>query len=494
MGAPARQALALTLVFTSLALAVVLRHEPWLDEIQMWTLARTAPDADGFLHSLRFGGHPWLWPALVYGVSHLSGDVLAMQLAHLALAVATVWTVARFAPFTPLQKWLFAAGYYPLFEYAAISRNYAIGMLCVVLACTAWCALPRRYLAMGAALFVLAQTQVYGTILALAFAAVLAGRGLLYPGGRSGTRWVAAVALALAGVAIAVWQMVPAAGSGYLVPWHLDLDPERTRSALAAIVRGVLPLSWPGPHFWNTQVLDAWPRAQWMAGAAILCAPLLLYRRRPVPLSFWVLAAGGLFAFTYAKYLGLARHLGYFFLAWVVVHWVAATADRVRAGEGELVPGGAVRSGVFTALLALNAVAGIYAAGMDLARPFSTGREAAALVRSLGLQDLALAGHPDYCVAPLAEWLGRPMYFPQASRTARVVIYDDARRRVSRQDAVTAIRAFRADRGVDVLAVFNYPVPDGNPDFRAVGHVGPGIVRREEFWLYRVGPATGGGG
>ena len=56
-----------------------------------------------------------------------------MQVVHLLIATASVTLVALRAPFTWLQKALLAAGYFTVFEYGVISRNYALGVLLLAL-------------------------------------------------------------------------------------------------------------------------------------------------------------------------------------------------------------------------------------------------------------------------------------------------------------------------------------------------------------------------
>ena len=58
------------------------------------------------------------------------------QLALVAMiAAALVYVVARWAPFSKVNKTLFAFGYFPFFEYAVIARSYGLLFLLLMIAC-----------------------------------------------------------------------------------------------------------------------------------------------------------------------------------------------------------------------------------------------------------------------------------------------------------------------------------------------------------------------
>src|SRR5688572_5900249 len=128
-------ALAVTLLYVALAGAKVLRHVMWRDEWRAWMIARNSASIAELVENLRYDGHPGLWYTILYALSRIERDPLAMKLAHVAIAGAAVWIVARHSPFTRLQRLLFAFGYFAFFEYATISRAYGLGLLLSVAAC-----------------------------------------------------------------------------------------------------------------------------------------------------------------------------------------------------------------------------------------------------------------------------------------------------------------------------------------------------------------------
>ena len=195
-----------------------------------------------------------------------------MQLAHLVLAGGAAFVFARWAPLGRRERALFTLGYFPFYEYAVISRHYAAGAVLAWLACAA--ALSRRpALALGAALGLLCQTTVYGYILALAI-----GCGWLLD------RWLrrrelaplprgeaaAGLVLALAGAVAGLVQLIPLPGTSFAPGWRFGWDPAQAGQVLRMPWRAFVPLPRLDLHFWNTNLLDAWPGLQTLAGLLML--------------------------------------------------------------------------------------------------------------------------------------------------------------------------------------------------------------------------------
>ncbi|MEO0458839.1 MAG: hypothetical protein AAF152_19975, partial [Cyanobacteria bacterium P01_A01_bin.114] len=128
--------LSLTGIFAVIGLVGVLRHEMWRDELQAWLLARDSTSIIDLFQNTRTEAHPALWHLCLYGLAQISHNPLIMQLFHLTVATASVYLIARFSPFTQLQRTLLAFGYFSLYEYAVISRSYALGVFFVFLFCS----------------------------------------------------------------------------------------------------------------------------------------------------------------------------------------------------------------------------------------------------------------------------------------------------------------------------------------------------------------------
>src|SRR5207302_6171201 len=111
------------------------RHPMWLDEAQAWCVARDAHSLRELFWNMRYDGHPALWYLCLFGVTRLTHNPVAMQILHVTIATMTVALIAWRSPFAPFERWLLAFGYLFAFEYAVISRGYAVGVFLVFMIC-----------------------------------------------------------------------------------------------------------------------------------------------------------------------------------------------------------------------------------------------------------------------------------------------------------------------------------------------------------------------
>jgi hypothetical protein len=155
-------------------------HEMWRDEMQSWLIARSSLTLSELRDAIRYEGHPALWYLLLYGVTRLTQRPEAMQLLHVVIGSGCAFVFARSAPFPRWARLCFVLGYFSVYEYGVISRNYSIGIFLLFVAAAL---LPRRHerpWLLGLLLALAAQTTAMALIVAAArgygFRAVCRGR------------------------------------------------------------------------------------------------------------------------------------------------------------------------------------------------------------------------------------------------------------------------------------------------------------------------------
>jgi hypothetical protein len=109
---PARTSAALPIVTLAalVGLVTMLRHEWWRDEAFPWLLVRESHSVGEMLATIHDVGHPWLYYLLVYGLHRIAPSPLALSLANLLVAVLAIALFVQAAPFTRVQKLMFALG------------------------------------------------------------------------------------------------------------------------------------------------------------------------------------------------------------------------------------------------------------------------------------------------------------------------------------------------------------------------------------------------
>jgi hypothetical protein len=488
---PRQAPLALTGAFLAVLVLVVLHHEPWRDEAEFWLIARTSTSVAELRDNLQYANQTRLWPGLLYGLARVTGRIEAMQLFHAALAAAAVGLFARFAPFRPFAKVLFAFGYYPLFEYGVIARAYSLGVLLTFAACVLFARRPRPYVGLGLCLFLLAQTSAFAAIVAAAFALAAAADDLIgqpRPGEVvSPWRLASLGAVAASGIALSVVQMIAPADGAFAFQWDTSTSPSALAGTARHLWRAYVPLPRPILHFWNTNVLDggvAWPA---VLGLALWAAAAWSFLARPAALVFHVAGTAALLLFAHTNHFASLRHVGHLYLLLVAAAWIASGGRRGRLGwpEGVRPPPRGLVQATGVVLLVVHMAAGVFAAGMDVVHPFSGGPAVARLLESRGYAELPLFVDPSFIAPPVVAHLGRPFYEPGSRRWGFFVVWD-GRRGLERLDVPIEAQELARELAQPVVLLSNRPIGRRRAPFTRVAEIAGCIVETEQYHVYLV--------
>jgi len=438
----------LTAAFAAVAFFGLLHHEMWRNEIQAWLIARDSTSLIDLCKNLKYENHPCLWYLCLIPLTRIFADPFAMGIMHISIASCAVFVFARFAPFTNLQKILFAFGYYSLFEYGIISRGYELGNLFLFTFCALY-AMPRRnYLLLFGALSLLANTSICGTIIALALAgALLFCRVTKYDTAAQGKYMLPAILLFCSALVLAVAQMMPASDGFHGYSLHSDPGFRAIfgRALFAAVgtAMGYLPIPCDGLYFYGSSIFGQSKVLYWLACicAVSFTAAFAYGLRKHTPfLIAYLLGMVGLVGFSAVFSFGYVWHFGQQFMLLIACLWLAGQA----LGQG--------KNGFLTALLAVQSLVGAYAYAMDFSYPFSQCREAANYIqKDPQLSKLPIAGFPDFAMSPLCAWLKRPMYFLQSESMGTYVAWNGKRKHALEVDREAALLNFAKRTGSFLL-------------------------------------------
>jgi hypothetical protein len=475
--------------FAALLGALLGRHEMWRDELQAWMLARDSGSIADLWRNTRYEGHPLLWHLLLLAPAHLFASPAAMQALHWLVATSAAAVVLLRAPFSLPVRVLLVFSYLPLFEYGVVSRNYALTVLGLWLAC-AGLASSRSAWPTVAAASLAANASPLGIVLAPAIGAAIA----LTPAWRR--RRALPLAVLAAGVAVAAWQCLPPSDYEHAREWVWSLGAERVAYVLRGYAVALIPVPADELHFWGSSaLLPAYPFPADNVGSIAAFAGVLValavavvaqaVRPSARALAAWLVGVASLLLFSYVKLPGALRHHGFLWVLAVACLWLAA-AD------------GAVGRRRQTLLLAPLLVVGVWAAAIaawrDWREPFSGARCAAEEIRRQGLDRLPVVGSPDYAVSAVAGYLPRgKLFYPASRREGSFVIWnlERAGQNALTQSEVVAVAKAR-DRGEGVVLLLNERLAAGLAGTcRETVHCGPAIVGDEELWGYLCGgPST----
>lgn len=491
------------LFLISLAYVTLLHHEMWRDELHAWLIATGSASLGDLFQNIQDERHPALWNLSLYMLSRLSEMPIVMQVFHILLATAGIYLFTRFAPFSKLQKFCFAFGYFPFYEYGVISRGYVIGLVCLF----AFCALQSRphkhSLVQACALALLANTSIYGAMIAFAFGIYLVVDWLTALRAKQGWEKSRILLLSLfivgLGVATSIVQIMPPPDSSFQV---LERTTKRTTSlsatqvgkTLTAVERSYVPIPRQGLHFWNTNILeDDRPRVQRLLSIGLLGLAVLILVRTPVTLVVYGVATVELLALTHLTEYGIQphgglRHVGHLFLVLVGCLWISLS----RFGGTNLAPlrtaifplSKAMSVGMVTVLFAEHAFAGILAVRADLQYAFSASKDVAQFLKEHQMTDMFIIGSRDYAASSVAGYLNRALYYAEGDRLGTFVVWK-GRRSVSSRELIQKAEDFATLEHQDVLLVLNYDLGPEADDLVKIRSFDQSIVKDEGYVLYR---------
>lgn len=470
----------------------LLLHELWRDEAWLWVVVTESRSLADLFVPLARSGQGYLFPLLCYLARQVSTSPLVMQALHLLLAGAAAFVFAGWAPFGRRERALFVLGYFPFYEYAVLSRHYVLGALLLWVACAA--VRGRRPVLLGAALGLICQTTVYGFILALAVACAAAAewffsedlrdiRDIKDPrDSRDRLSWAGVAAgavLALAGGVAGLVQLIPLPGTSFAPEWHFGWEPAQALKVLATPWRAFVPLPLLKVQFWNTNLLDASPGLQAVAGVLVLALAVALLWHRKAALLAFCLGTAGILAFGYVKYAGVLRHQGHEWLLFAAALWLSGAPFLREEGRRSW------RSRVLLVLLLVHIFAGIWASWMDLRHPFSNGAATAELIRVEGLDRFPLLGHREPPAATVSLALGRPLFSPSRGRFVTYPDWGPEQREMSDPEVRCAARELARREGGDIVLVINRELPPWDELDPAGSRTGA-IQSSEDYHLYRL--------
>jgi len=403
---PFSRTLPILAVFVIVSAAGLYYHELFLDEVQHFLVGRDSSSLSSMYWNMRYDGHPRLWNACLYVIAHfITPHYAGMQVFHLLLTTLAAYILLRYAPFSLVMKVLILSGYYFLFEYNVLSRNYGPG-ICLLFAALVLLERPdKNLLWLGGLIFLMCNMHLFFTFASLGiFLSLLPS---YYKSGLWRTRkFILFSGMVLLGVILAAVQFqTPAEDNFFQFGPARWLHGENFFFSLRGLVKGWLPIPQSsGGHFWNNYWLNETrvPSLVWGAlflgllifpGAVLRDSrkALIFYYSSLLPLLFFFMVTN----FTASRYFGM-----------VYVYFLAAAWMKGGISTGPVL----LRIGVYF-VLCLHTVIGLYALSDDMLRPFSESRDAAAYLSEHGLAEQHLA--VDGCIAGpmLCAYLEKKVYY-----------------------------------------------------------------------------------
>lgn len=426
---PARRTLrtriALRITFTAYLVVsgyTMIHHELSGDEVHSWNIVKGSATFPDLIHNSRYEGHPPGWYTLLWPLSRLTHDAAAIQVLHWAIASLVAFLIIFCSPLPFLTRILVPFGYYFLFEYAILSRNYAIGVL---LGCGI-CFLLSVNLRYGTSLYYILLFCMSNTHL---LAAVLAGSLHLYfllrmrhRGRKSG----ALVGHALLGVLVllpSVYFIFPPADSALnIASWREKWTAQQVVAFGQVPLKCFLPVpAWWDYNFWNTQFLlearnshSIFRLVNRLVVVLVLGSAFYVLWKNKASLMLFVTNLGLSFIIAATAFpLLTARYSGFIYIGFILALWLyCAEEPCLTRGQAVLVH----------ALLVVQVVGGVFAAWKDIRLPFANLFRVVELIKEVPPDSRLVTDY--WTMNAYVAFTDKPIYCVDMQRELSFILWD----------------------------------------------------------------------
>lgn len=312
------------LIFIALSLLLVLNHEPWRDESSQWLIARDSQDLVSFFHLIGYGGNIGLWPLILFALAKLGLPYFSMSALHSLLMLTAVAVFISYAPFSKIQKFLFAFGYYPLYEYNVIARCYVLSVLFLFLIAMLYKNRFAKPVFYALLVLLLANTNVHSLVMAIVLGGVYVYELVSAQKFRICKRDLIPVAIIIFGISLAIFQLLPHPDQNQdAARWNLDLSTEHISTSPRAVIGAFLPIPRLKINFWAPKLLRRPLSLMLLLGLPLFLFSLSFFIKKPRPLLIYLLSCTGLFGIFFFKIPGSLRHHGLIFIFFIFSLWIA---------------------------------------------------------------------------------------------------------------------------------------------------------------------------
>jgi hypothetical protein len=394
----------------------IFNHELWLDEAQHFLIARDSDSLKSVYYNMQYDGHVRLWNFLLFFITHyISSNPLAMQVFHLLVINATVFIFLRFAPFTMTAKLLIIFGYFFLYEYDVISRNYALGILFFFTCCALLGDLEKNILWIGVLLILMCNTHLFyvfaaGSLFLYIFCKKFRSKSI-------DKRFFIFLSLFLVGVISVIIQIKIPPDNTYFHPNQTEWDSANNLfSAFYGFAKGLLPIpSANHGDFWNHFLFDglAVPIKLFISAFLLTYSISLFYKNKPV-LLFYLSAVLMLMLFLYISQMRASRYFGIFFIFFLSASWLDAD-ERDNIFSISFFKERSLKQklsfGFAYFVLVCHIFSGIYAWLIDVQRPFTEAKNVAAFIKSNHFDDSIIVVDGYGAGPALSAYLGKKVFY-----------------------------------------------------------------------------------
>lgn len=393
-------------LYVIVAAFAIARHELSGDEIHSWNITKASGSISDLINNTRYEGHPPVWYLILWSISKFTHNLAFVQVAQLIIASSVVFIVLFYSPFPLITRVLIPFGYYFLFEYGILSRNYAIGVLPAFCVCYILQKdFKYKLLLYYALLFFMSNTHLLALVLAgsLHFYFLL----LNFEKKKKVSKLFPHILLGTLVFLPALYFIFPPSDSGLTVRILISRFDNHYLGIIAnAPLRTFIPIpAWWEYNFWNTQFLLALQAKNsvlrpltLLLSLGILGVVWLVLKDSKKSLSLFVVNLFLTFIVAVIFPLTTQRYIGFIYIGFIAAYWL-------RCYE---MPVNRINTWLINILFGIHVVAGVFTISKDIRLPFSNFYRVNELINEVPVNEKIVTDY--WCVNTISAFTDTAFY------------------------------------------------------------------------------------
>ncbi|MEP7167875.1 MAG: hypothetical protein ABI855_00745 [Bacteroidota bacterium] len=484
----------------------ILHHEMWLDEMHHFLLARDSNSLSELYFNARYDGHPLLWNILLWIITRFTHDPFYMQLIHIVISTSAVIIFLRNAPFTDVFKTLFVFSYFIFYEYNIISRNYAISVLFLFIACSFLCSNKRKYHAILISLLLVSCTHLFSLMCAASLFLVTIVLYLHDSDKKSSkVKFGILCLLFIIGFVFIFYSIIPPTDH-FLKQYDTDpyLSLKRIGKAFSIFFKGLFHIpDFFKYHFWNTNLLvDISKNFSIIPSLLCFVVPLILFYDKPLSLLVFYLSSILIAVFIFwSPIIAGVRYFGYIFLLIIISLWLSEYTRTENLFFSEELSKKISKFNLrfkipfIYAIIFVQVISAGIAYSLDIANPFSEGKDVAKFILKNNLKEKIIVVSNQSSGPPISGYLDKKIFYPETNQFGSFCKWNTNPFVIDNATLISRLSELNEDDFVLVMndTIFSSKVNSESMVFSNekikifyLSKFDEGIVRSENYWLYEV--------
>ena len=474
----------------------MLHHELWGDEIHSWNIAKASLSFFDLLSNTRYEGHPPIWYVMLWSISKLTHDPVALQFLNLIISCAIVFIILFYSPFPIIIKALIPFGYFFIFEYSILSRNYAISILIAFCICIIIHKDFKKKIAVYyVLLFLLSNTHLLSLLLAASFHLYFLLQ--LKEQHKKYKLLLLHSFIAIVVFLPAVYFIFPPAdsslGTNY---WLTRWKSIQLLSIVQLPVRAFIPIPlWAEYHFWDTNFLIGTGKLSaysklltLLVSSGLVLLIIFLLKQNKKSLFFFLFNLLLFVLISFVIPFTNERHVGFVFIGFLIALWFYSHSRLISKSQ----------KWIIVLLLSLQVIGGLIAITKDNQHPFSNSYRVNELLKKIPAGEKIVTDY--WCLNTLSAFTDKSYYCVDLQKEASYLLWNSELNSALKKDDrySSGITAVLKQDSVNKIYMISIQRPgklsqlDGNLydlfNIKLIDKIEGAIEKGSDLYLYELTP------